>query len=314
MVLNMVLKCAGSVGHKHALVKPRSLILLNDLQRRQVPHTTNIVARMVQYALIITPALEESCICMPAELRIFPVLGIGEVHPGDDIAALVLAALTHMGETLAEHDIVVVTQKIVSKAEHRIIDPSTIEPSHMARMAAAQGHKDAAYYEVVLRESRRIVKMDRGVLVTETHHGLICANAGVDESNVAGGSTVTLLPIDPDASASTLRAALHERAGVDVAVIISDTFGRAWREGQVNIAIGVAGIAPLADYANQPDAYGYVMHASNIAIADELASAAELVMGKVDAVPVAIVRGYPYVAAAASASQLIRAPEKDLFR
>lgn len=251
---------------------------------------------------------------MPDTLRIIPVRGIGEVVAGDDLASLILDALARHDQALAERDILVVTQKIVSKAEGRIVDPATVEPSHMAAMAAAQGHKDARYYEVVLRESRRVVKMDRGVLVTETHHGLICANAGVDESNVAGGSTVTLLPSDPDASARALRAELRARAGVEVAVIISDTFGRPWREGQVNVAIGVAGIAPLADYAGQRDSYGYLMQASNIAVADELASAAELVMGKTDAVPAVIVRGYPYVAAEASARALIRAPEKDLFR
>lgn len=251
---------------------------------------------------------------MSGELRIIPVRGIGEVRPGEDLTTTILTALAQHNQTLAEHDILVVTQKIVSKAEDRIVNPDEFEPSHVAEMAAAQGHKDARYYEVVLRESRRIVKMDRGVLVTETHHGLICANAGVDESNVAGGRTVTLLPVDPDASARALRAALHERTGADVAVIISDSFGRPWREGQVNIAIGVAGIAPLADYAGQQDRYGYTMQASILAIADELASAAELVMGKIDAVPVAIVRGYAYTPAEASARALIRAPEKDLFR
>jgi coenzyme F420-0:L-glutamate ligase/coenzyme F420-1:gamma-L-glutamate ligase len=184
----------------------------------------------------------------------------------------------------------------------------------MAQMVAAQGHKDASYYEVVLRESRRIVRMDRGVLITETHHGLICANAGVDESNVDGGRSVTLLPVDSDDSAARLRSALHEQCGVTIAVIISDTFGRPWREGQVNVAIGVAGMAPLADYAGQPDTYGYMMKASIIAVADELASAAELVMGKIDAAPVAIIRGYAYTPAEGSARQLIRAPEKDLFR
>ncbi len=251
---------------------------------------------------------------MPEELRIIPVRGIGEVRPGDEPAAIILTALAQYDQPLVDHDIVVVTQKIVSKAEGRIVDPDTFEPSHLAEMAAAQGHKDARYYEVVLRESRRIVKMDRGVLVTETHHGLICANAGVDESNVAGGRTVTLLPLDPDASARALRSALRERAGVDVAVIISDSFGRPWRERQVNIAIGVAGIAPLTDYAGQQDRYGYTMQASILAVADELASAAELVMGKIDAVPVAIVRGYAYTSIEASARALIRAPEKDLFR
>src|SRR6266545_8238779 len=249
---------------------------------------------------------------MSADLRIIPVRGIGEVRPGDDLAATILTALALHDTPLQERDVLVVTQKIVSKAEGRIVDPTGVEPSHLAEMAAAQGHKDARYYEIVLRESRRIVKMDRGVLVTETHHGLICANAGVDESNVAGGRSVTLLPIDPDASAAALHAALRERAGADVAVIISDTFGRPWREGQVNVAIGAAGLAPLTDYAEQQDGYGYTMHASLIAVADELASAAELVMGKIDAVPVAIVRGYAYTPANGSARELIRAPEKDL--
>lgn len=247
-------------------------------------------------------------------IHIFPVRGIGEVHPGDDLATHIVAALDQHQLTLVDGDIVVVTQKIVSKAEGRIVDPHEITPSTFARAVAAQGHKDAAYYEVVLGESRRVVKMDRGVLVTETHHGLICANAGVDESNVAGGRMVTLLPIDPDKSAAALRDALRERTGASVALIISDTFGRPWREGQVNIAIGIAGIAALADYTGQSDSYGYMMQASVIAIADELTSAAELVMGKIDAVPVAIVRGYAYQPAEGSARALIRAPERDLFR
>jgi len=251
---------------------------------------------------------------MVGEIRVIAVRGIGEVRPGEDLAATILDALARQELPLADGDVVVVTQKIVSKAEGRIIDPADVEPSHMAEMAAVQGKKDARYYEVVLRESRRIVRMDRGVLITETHHGLICANSGVDESNVAGGQTVTLLPVDSDRSAAALRAIIRERTGADTAVIISDTFGRPWREGQVNVAIGVAGMASLADYAEQQDGYGYTMHASLIAVADELASAAELVMGKIDAVPVAIVRGYAYTPATGSARELIRAPEKDLFR
>ncbi|MBC8160595.1 MAG: coenzyme F420-0:L-glutamate ligase [Roseiflexaceae bacterium] len=252
---------------------------------------------------------------MHSDIQITPVRGIGEVRPGDDLAALLAGALAQQGYNLANGDVVVVTQKIVSKAENRIVAPETVEPSHMARMAAAaNGQKDASYYEVVLRESRRIVKMDRGVLITETHHGLICANSGVDESNVDGGRTVTLLPVDPDGSARALRDALRARCGVEAAVIISDTFGRAWREGQVNIAIGAAGIAPLNDYAGQQDSGGYTLRASIIAVADELASAAELVMGKIDAVPVAVIRGYAYAASDAGAGPLIRPPERDLFR
>jgi coenzyme F420-0:L-glutamate ligase/coenzyme F420-1:gamma-L-glutamate ligase len=252
---------------------------------------------------------------MTGELRIIPVRGIGDIHPGDDLAALMLQALEQHQQTLADGDIVVVTQKVVSKAEGRVIDPKTVEPSYFAQQIAEQGAKDAHHYEVVLRESRRVVRMTRGVLITETHHGWICANSGVDESNVNGNGLLTLLPVDPDASAAALRQALRERAGVDVAVIISDTFGRPWREGQVNVAIGVAGMLPLSDYAGQPDAYGYTMHVSMLAVADELASAAELVMGKVDAVPIAIVRGYAYTPSEqANSRALIRAPEKDLFR
>lgn len=251
---------------------------------------------------------------MQSEIRIIPVRGIGEVRPGDDLAGLILRALADQDTPLANGDVLVVTQKIVSKAEGRMVAPEGVEPSHMAQMAAAQGHKDASYYEVVLRESRRIVRMDRGVLITETHHGLICANAGVDESNVDGGRTVTLLPVDPDGSAAALRAAVREQTGTDAAVIISDTFGRAWREGQVNVAIGASGIAPLADYAGQHDSGGYTLRASIIAVADELAAAAELVMGKIDAVPVAIVRGYAYSSSEAGAKALVRPPEKDMFR
>lgn len=252
---------------------------------------------------------------MTAEVRIIPVRGVGEVRPGDDLARLLLMALDAAGQSLAPGDVLVITQKVVSKAEGRLVDPALVEPSAFARQVAAQGRKDAAYYEVVLRESRRIVKMANGVLITETPHGLICANSGVDESNVAGGRVVSLLPEDPDASAARLRVAIREATGVTVAVIISDTFGRPWREGQVNVAIGCAGIAPLNDYAGVSDPYGYTMQATLIAIADELASAAELAMGKIDGVPAAIVRGYAYTPSEeATARRLIRDPRFDLFR
>jgi coenzyme F420-0:L-glutamate ligase/coenzyme F420-1:gamma-L-glutamate ligase len=251
---------------------------------------------------------------MQGEIRIIPVRGIGEVRPGDDLATTLLDALAAHGQQLEADDILIVTQKIVSKAEGRLVDPATIEPSAFAQQIAAQGRKHAGHQELVLRESRRIVKMANGVLITETHHGLICANAGIDESNVSGGGLVTLLPVDSDVSAAALRATLHERLGLRLAVIISDTFGRPWRDGQVNVAIGVAGLDPLADYVGVDDPYGYTMHASAIAIGDELASAAELVMGKIDGVPAAIVRGYSYTPAEGSAKRLIRDPRFDLFR
>ncbi|MEI7768569.1 MAG: coenzyme F420-0:L-glutamate ligase [Chloroflexales bacterium] len=249
------------------------------------------------------------------EIRIIPIRGIGEVRPGDDLADMILSAVAAGGKTIEPGDVLVVTQKVVSKAEGRLVDPAAVEPSAFARQIAASARKDAHFQEVVLRESRRIVKMTGGVLITETHHGLICANSGVDESNVAGGRVVCLLPTDPDRSAAQLRAAIAERAGVAPAVIISDTFGRPWRDGQVNVAIGVAGMLPLSDFAGVDDPYGYTMHATLIAVADEIASAAELAMGKIDAVPVAIVRGFAFTPSdTASARQLLRDPRLDLFR
>ncbi len=177
-------------------------------------------------------------------------------------------------------------------------------------------NKDAAHVEVVLRESRRIVRMDHGVLITETPHGFICANSGVDESNAGGSRVLTLLPLDPDRSARELRARLQQLAGeaIDLAVIISDTWGRPWRDGQVNNAIGVAGMESLVDYRGQLDPYGYEMHASKIAVADELAAAAELVMNKIDRIPAALIRGYCYHPAEGSAKPLLRDPSTDMFR
>jgi len=252
-------------------------------------------------------------------LRLFGLHGLPEVRPGDDLAALILAALDRGGEEgtgrLRPGDVVVVTQKIVSKAEGRLVDLATVEPSPFAVQAARASGKDPRYLEVVLRETRRIVRMDRGVLICETHHGFVCANAGVDESNVAGGGVVALLPVDPDASAARMRAALEAATGVPLAVIITDTFGRAWREGLTNVAIGVSGLVPLRDHAGQRDPYGYLLKVSALALADEVAAAAELVMGKVDRVPVAVMRGLSYQRSEdATARPLLRAPERDLFR
>lgn len=246
-------------------------------------------------------------------IQVIGVPGMPEVVVGDDVAALIVRAARDAGLNVVERDILVVAQKIVSKAEGRIVSLESIEPSGRAREWAAAYDKDARVVEVVLRESKRIVRMERGVLISETEHGFICANAGVDTSNVADG-TVTLLPKDADASAHQIRGSLEQAFGVAVAVIVSDTFGRPWREGLVNVALGVSGIAPLIDYRGQEDSHGRAMKVTVMAIADEIASAAELVMKKSSGIPVAIVRGFDYSASEASGRELVRAPELDLFR
>jgi len=210
--------------------------------------------------------------------------------------------------------VLVVAQKAVSKAEGRLVALDTVAPSPFAIDYARRYDKDARHVEVVLNESRRIVRMDHGVLIVETHHGLVCANAGVDASNVEGVDVLCLLPVDPDASAAQLAEAVNDRTGRRVAVIISDTFGRPWREGQTNVAIGMAGMNPLRNYAGQRDQYGYELRVTLLCVADELAGAAELVMGKIDRVPVAVVRGFEYQPEEGSAQLLVRAAERDLFR
>jgi coenzyme F420-0:L-glutamate ligase / coenzyme F420-1:gamma-L-glutamate ligase len=254
------------------------------------------------------------------ELKIIPVRGIGEIPAGTDLGKLIADALHTQKITLQQHDVLVVTQKIVSKAEGRTVDLNTIEPSPFASQIAERYDKDARHVEVVLRESKRIVRMDHGVIISETQHGFICANAGVDESNVNGAHLLTLLPLDSDASARSLLASLRQHMSgeieqaTEIAIIISDTWGRPWRNGQVNMAIGSAGIDTLTDYRGQIDPYGYELHASIIAVADELSSAAELVMGKIDQVPVAIIRGYHFVAGEQDAHALIRDGATDMFR
>lgn len=250
----------------------------------------------------------------PTSIRIIPLRGAPEAQPGADIAAMTLDAAAASGLRLQDGDILVVTQKIVSKAEGLLVDLNTVEPSDIARRYAQQWGRDPRQVEVVLRESARIVRMDRGLIIAQTRHGFVCANAGVDASNVPGEDVVCLLPRDPDASAERLRAELLRRTGVELAIIISDSFGRPWRQGIVNVALGVAGMAPLADYRGQPDDFGRVMNASVIAIADEIASAAELATGKVARTPFVIVRGYPYPRAAGSGAQLLMEPSADLFR
>jgi coenzyme F420-0:L-glutamate ligase / coenzyme F420-1:gamma-L-glutamate ligase len=245
-------------------------------------------------------------------LEILSVGGIPEVRPGDDPAALIARAAGD--DLLKTGDVVVVTHKVVSKAEGRLVDLATIEPSALAKGFAARYDKDPRQIEVVLRESKRIVRMDRGIIISETHHGFVCANAGVDASNVPGDEMVCLLPLDPDASARRLRDALTSLAGGDLAVVVSDSFGRTWRHGITNVAIGVAGMQPLADYRGDRDPYGYPLTASVLAVADELAAAAELVMGKTKAIPVAVVRNYPYERGSGTGRELLMEPERDLFR
>ena len=241
----------------------------------------------------------------------FGIEGFPEVRPGDDLAALVCAAVE--GD-LRSGDVLVVTHKIISKAEGRLVDLRTVEPSPLAKGYATRYGKDPRQIEVVFRESRRIVRMDRGIVISETRHGFVCANAGVDASNVPGEDTVCLLPVDPDRSAARLREALRRRLGVEVPVVVSDSFGRAWRFGITDVAIGVSGMDPLADYRGQNDPHGYPMEASVLAVADEIAAAAELVMGKTDGVPVAIVRGYDYGGRAGTGQDLLMPPERDMFR
>lgn len=249
-----------------------------------------------------------------SEVRILSVPGIPIIAPGDDLARLIQQAAQNAGLKLHDGDIVVVTQKIVSKAEGCLVSLSEVAPSPLAEEFARLWDKDARQVEVVLQASRRIVKMDRGVIISETHHGFICANAGVDRSNMEGDDVVALLPPDPDASARAIRGLLRQQMGVDVAVIISDTFGRPWREGLVNVAIGLAGMQANVDYTGQYDAQGYELKVTALCVADELAAAAELVMNKLDNVPVAVIRGYDYPRGAGDLNQLIRDPERDLFR
>jgi coenzyme F420-0:L-glutamate ligase/coenzyme F420-1:gamma-L-glutamate ligase len=240
-------------------------------------------------------------------LEISPVSGLPEVRPGMDLAQLLLDALDRSSVVLAEGDILAVTQKIVSKAEGQIVRLADIEPSDVSRSVASELKKDPRVIEVVLRESRRIVRMRGEVLICETHHGFICANAGVDRSNLEDSESVTLLPKNPDRSA----AALSRRLGCGI--IITDTFGRPWREGLVDVAIGFARVPPLLDYRGQPDAYGHTMNVTVLAVVDALAAGAGLVMGKTNGTPAALIRGFPWEESKLGINSLLRDQQKDLF-
>jgi coenzyme F420-0:L-glutamate ligase / coenzyme F420-1:gamma-L-glutamate ligase len=239
-------------------------------------------------------------------VNVIGVEGLPEIAPGDDLARLIANAAE-----LEDGDVVVVAQKVVSKAEGRIVRLADVEPSERARAIAGDG--DARRIEVILRESARIVRLRPPLVIAQTVHGYVCASAGVDASNAPDADTLVLLPLDPDASAAALRERLRELTGREVAVIVSDSFGRAWRQGTTDVAVGCAGLTPLVDLEGQRDRVGYELHATVIAVADELAAAAQLVMGKLEAIPVAIVRGLD-VAGDGTAADLVMPPERDLFR
>lgn len=249
-------------------------------------------------------------------ISLIPLEGIPEVRPGDDLGQLIAAAAAGGDIGLSDDDVLVVTQKVVSKAEGRVVELASVQPRPEAVEWAERWGKDPRQVELVLRESAEIVrKAEGGLIISRTRHGLVCANAGVDVSNVGGGEAATLLPKDPDLSARRLRDRLGELTGARPAVIVSDTFGRAWRLGIVNVAIGVAGMEALLDLRGTPDVQGREMRSTVIAVADELASAADLAGGKVDQRPVVVVRGYSYVAAepGPGAAALVMPREQDLF-
>jgi len=239
-------------------------------------------------------------------MKVEPVEGLPEIAPGDDLARLIAEAAN-----LVDGDVVVVSQKVVSKAEGRVVRLDDVEPSDRARALA--GGEDPRRIEVILRESARIVRLRPPLVIAQTTHGYVCASAGVDASNAPEPDSVVLLPLDPDASAARLRERIAELTGRTVAVIVSDSFGRAWRQGTTDVAIGCAGLSPLLDLEGERDRVGYELHATVIAVADQIAGAAQLVMGKLDGIPVAVVRGLD-VAGEGSARDIVMPPERDLFR
>ena len=247
---------------------------------------------------------------MTEEIRVIPLRGIPELEEGDDLGALLAESVDSVGG-LEPGDVLVVAQKAVSKVEGRVVRLSDVEPSARARELA--GDEDPRRFEVILRESREMLRVRRPLVIAETHHGFVCASAGVDASNAKGHDTVVLLPLDPDASAQRLRDRIRELAGIDVGVIVSDSFGRAWRRGTTDVALGVSGLTPLLDLEGQRDSAGYELHATEIAVADEIAGAAELVMGKTDGIPAAIVRGVE-AAGDGRGADLLMPRERDLFR
>lgn len=250
----------------------------------------------------------------PRELKLIPISLSCEIEPGDSLPDKLLQALREERIVLESGDILIVKHKIVSKAENRLVDLATIKPSSSSVRWAKRYGLDARVIELAMRESRAVIRRKKGVLITETQHGFICANSGVDVSNVDGGQHALLLPLDPDRSAQTLHRELKERTALSIPILITDSFGRPWREGLVDFCIGIAGMKPLRDDRKRRDPHGYVLHASVEAIADELAGAAGLVCGKLNRTPACLVRGFPHIPARACARELLRPIANDLFR
>lgn len=249
------------------------------------------------------------------KIEIIPILIRDDIKKGDDIAHLIIKSIKHKNESLQENDVVIITHKIISKAEGRTTDLRNIVPSEVSKKISSNTGKDPRLVELIISQSNEIVKIERDIIITETKHGFVCANAGIDTSNVGKLSDhVLLLPDDPDESARSIRNDLNAKTGVNVGITISDTFGRPFRKGQVNIAIGVAGIDPIKSYIGKRDMYGKILRVTEIAIADEITSAAELVMGKSSRVPVSIVRGYDFSFNDSSISKVTRSKKDDLFR
>lgn len=247
-------------------------------------------------------------------VSILAIPGIPRIRPGDDLPALLITALKSAGLDPLPGDVLAVCQKVVSKAENAIVDLRQIEPTPFALSIAQQTGKEARLVEVILRETRRIVRMDRGHLICETGYGWVCANAGVDASNALGADTVVLLPRNPDRSAEGIRRRIHDTFGVSIGVVVTDTFGRPWREGLTEVALGVAGIHPLLDFRGRQDLDGRELQHTTLAIADDIACAAGLVMLKDAAIPAVLVRGAPVTPGAGSGRAFVRPAEFDLFR
>ena len=246
-------------------------------------------------------------------IEVIPVPGLPEVKPGEDLGALISSALQRNRLRLKDGDVVVVKQKVVSKAEGRLVSLADVVPSARAKRLAKSQGKDERLVELILRESVRVVRAGHGVIITETRHGFVCANSGVDQSNVGKG-VASLLPEDSDRSARGIRAALEKGSGAEVAVVVTDTFGRPWRLGQTDVAIGCSGIDPFVRYASKRDRFGYRLRVTQPAVVDEIAGAAELALGKLGGIPVAVVRGASYSRAETGVAPIVMPRERDLFR